>query len=75
MSAAYFVSAYGLHNKLAQHSLLYVFVAFLGTGNLTMKLLERAKKVIAIELDPRMVSSRLLFDIAPATAVIPAATG
>ena len=25
-------------------------------GNLTMKLLERAKKVIAIELDPRMVS-------------------
>jgi hypothetical protein len=25
------------------------------TGNLTMKLLERAKKVIAIELDPRMV--------------------
>jgi 16S rRNA A1518/A1519 N6-dimethyltransferase RsmA/KsgA/DIM1 with predicted DNA glycosylase/AP lyase activity len=28
-----------------------------GTGNLTMKLLEKAKKVIAIELDPRMVSS------------------
>jgi 18S rRNA (adenine1779-N6/adenine1780-N6)-dimethyltransferase len=28
-----------------------------GTGNLTMKLLERAKKVVAIELDPRMVSS------------------
>lgn len=28
-----------------------------GTGNLTMKLLERAKKVIAIELDPRMVGS------------------
>jgi protein-L-isoaspartate O-methyltransferase len=28
-----------------------------GTGNLTMRLLERAKKVIAIELDPRMVSS------------------
>jgi SAM-dependent methyltransferase len=28
-----------------------------GTGNLTMKLLERAKKVIAIELDPRMVRS------------------
>lgn len=26
-----------------------------GTGNLTMKLLEKAKKVIAIELDPRMV--------------------
>ena len=26
-----------------------------GTGNLTMKLLERCKKVIAIELDPRMV--------------------
>lgn len=26
-----------------------------GTGNLTMKLLERAKRVIAIELDPRMV--------------------
>lgn len=30
-----------------------------GTGNLTMKLLERAKKVIAIELDPRMVSNSL----------------
>jgi 18S rRNA (adenine1779-N6/adenine1780-N6)-dimethyltransferase len=27
-----------------------------GTGNLTMALLERAKKVIAIELDPRMVA-------------------
>ncbi|KDD72308.1 ribosomal RNA adenine dimethylase, partial [Helicosporidium sp. ATCC 50920] len=26
-----------------------------GTGNLTVKLLERAKKVIAVELDPRMV--------------------
>lgn len=26
-----------------------------GTGNLTMKLLERAKKVVAVELDPRMV--------------------
>ena len=26
-----------------------------GTGNLTMKLLEKAKRVIAIELDPRMV--------------------
>lgn len=26
-----------------------------GTGNLTMKLLEKAKKVIAVELDPRMV--------------------
>ena len=28
-----------------------------GTGNLTMKLLERAKKVIAVEYDPRMVRS------------------
>ncbi len=28
-----------------------------GTGNMTMKLLERAKKVIAVELDPRMVNS------------------
>ncbi len=27
-----------------------------GTGNLTMKLLEKAKRVVAIELDPRMVS-------------------
>lgn len=27
-----------------------------GTGNLTMKLLEVAKKVIAIEYDPRMVA-------------------
>ena len=26
-----------------------------GTGNLTMKLLEKAKKVIAVEVDPRMV--------------------
>lgn len=26
-----------------------------GTGNLTVKLLEQAKKVIAIEVDPRMV--------------------
>ncbi|EIE25280.1 dimethyladenosine transferase [Coccomyxa subellipsoidea C-169] len=26
-----------------------------GTGNLTLKLLERAKKVIAVEVDPRMV--------------------
>ena len=26
-----------------------------GTGNLTMKLLEQAKKVIAVEVDPRMV--------------------
>ena len=26
-----------------------------GTGNLTMKLLERAKRVIAVEVDPRMV--------------------
>ena len=28
-----------------------------GTGNLTMKLLERAKKVVAVEFDHRMVSS------------------
>jgi protein-L-isoaspartate O-methyltransferase len=27
-----------------------------GTGNLTVKLLEKAKKVIAVELDPRMVA-------------------
>lgn len=27
-----------------------------GTGNLTMKLLERAKKVVAVEFDHRMVS-------------------
>ncbi len=26
-----------------------------GTGNLTMRLLERVKKVIAVEVDPRMV--------------------
>lgn len=26
-----------------------------GTGNMTVKLLEKAKKVVAIELDPRMV--------------------
>lgn len=27
-----------------------------GTGNLTMKLLEKVKKVVAVEVDPRMVS-------------------
>ena len=27
-----------------------------GTGNLTQLLLERAKKVIAVEVDPRMVA-------------------
>lgn len=27
-----------------------------GTGNMTVKLLEAAKKVIAVELDPRMVA-------------------
>lgn len=32
-----------------------------GTGNLTMKLLERAKKVIAVEYDHRMVSSLQCF--------------
>ena len=26
-----------------------------GTGNLTIRLLEQAKKVIAVEVDPRMV--------------------
>jgi 18S rRNA (adenine1779-N6/adenine1780-N6)-dimethyltransferase len=31
-----------------------------GTGNLTMRLLEKAKKVIAIEVDPRMVRPHLL---------------
>ena len=30
-----------------------------GTGNLTMKLLEKAKKVIAVEVDPRMVRHTL----------------
>ena len=30
-----------------------------GTGNLTMKLLEKVKKVIAVEIDSRMVSSML----------------
>ncbi len=29
-----------------------------GTGNMTVKLLEKAKKVVAIELDPRMVRAR-----------------
>ena len=27
-----------------------------GTGNLTLQLLEKAKKVIAVEIDPRMVA-------------------
>ena len=27
-----------------------------GTGNLTVKLLEKAKKVVAVEFDPRMVA-------------------
>jgi predicted RNA methylase len=31
-----------------------------GTGNLTMKLLEKAKRVVAIELDPRMVGFLLI---------------
>ena len=30
-----------------------------GTGNLTMKLLEKAKRVVAVELDPRMVGGVL----------------
>jgi 16S rRNA A1518/A1519 N6-dimethyltransferase RsmA/KsgA/DIM1 with predicted DNA glycosylase/AP lyase activity len=29
-----------------------------GTGNLTMKLLERARRVVAVEVDHRMVSRR-----------------
>jgi predicted RNA methylase len=36
-------------------SLLITFALLTGTGNMTMKLLEKAKKVVAIELDPRMV--------------------
>ncbi|PNX98132.1 dimethyladenosine transferase [Trifolium pratense] len=47
-----------------------------GTGNLTKKLLDAGKKVIAVEIDPRMVlelqkrfqgtpSSRLMFEAAP----------
>jgi len=32
-----------------------------GTGNLTAKLLEKAKKVIAFEIDPRMVASPQAF--------------
>lgn len=49
-----------------------------GTGNLTMKLLERAKKVIAVEYDHRMVSSmtwpscRLLLFVAACTMWVPA---
>jgi 18S rRNA (adenine1779-N6/adenine1780-N6)-dimethyltransferase len=27
-----------------------------GTGNLTMKILENARKVVAVEMDPRMAS-------------------
>lgn len=30
-----------------------------GTGNLTLKLLEKVKKVIAVEVDPRMVRKSL----------------
>ena len=41
-----------------------------GTGNLTMKLLEQAKKVIAIEVDPRMVSCRLLHVLLQALASV-----
>ena len=32
-----------------------------GTGNLTLRLLEKAKKVVAVEVDPRMVSKHLTF--------------
>lgn len=31
-----------------------------GTGNLTMKLLERARRVIAVEVDPRMVCKPII---------------
>lgn len=36
-----------------------------GTGNLTMKLLERAKKVVAVEYDHRMVSKTAQHDVTP----------
>jgi predicted RNA methylase len=42
-------------------------------GNLTMKLLERAKKVIAIELDPRMVRHPVAAAAAAAMAGVKAA--
>ena len=32
-----------------------------GTGNLTLKLLERVKKVVAVEVDPRMVNHHLSY--------------
>lgn len=34
-----------------------------GTGNLTLRLLEKAKKVIAVEVDPRMVSTHLSIEM------------
>ena len=37
-----------------------------GTGNLTVKLLERAKKVIAVEVDPRMVGGANVWLLASA---------
>ena len=40
---------------LSPGSLLTRCPTTLAAGNLTMKLLERAKKVVAVELDPRMV--------------------
>jgi len=45
-----------------------------GTGNLTMKLLERAKKVIAVEIDHRMVRLAVKFaqgrQLEPAAALV-----
>lgn len=43
-------------NKSAVRSTDVVLEIGPGTGNLTQLLLERAKKAIAIEVDPRMVS-------------------
>ena len=36
-----------------------------GTGNLTLKLLEKVKKVIAVEVDPRMVRTPCQLSILP----------
>ena len=40
-----------------------------GTGNLTVKLLERAKRVVAVELDPRMVRMGALSALAAPAAL------
>ena len=51
-AALYFLTVYGSRLNKIQ----IVLEVGPGTGNLTVKILEKAKKVIAVELDPRMAA-------------------